>query len=1420
LAGVASSFHAAVGGLKPEFAAGAEKASVRTLLPDRSTSRLHLEDEGSDVSVDVLLNDTRDVAAEVADGVAVYANAHDSGATLLHRPTPDGVEDFLSFETRPTSPEVSYDLQLGLKSAGLRLVDGTVEIVDDSGAPRLRVSPPYVIGADGVRTDAALAIEGCAVDTNPAAPWGRSITPPGALNCTVRVTWDDEKVAYPAILDPSWSSTGSMGTARQEHVMILLSTGKMLVAGGRSSNTSTAALATAELFDPATRTWGSTGSMAGARRIHRAVQLGSTSNPTTSGKVLVVGGINGTTSLSSAELYSPTAGTWTGAAGLPSARHDGTAILLASGQVLVAGGLSGTTVLNTALRYNPASGTGTWTAVANMSTPRRSHTATLLVVPGNSTLNNKVLVVGGNSGTGSLTSVQLFDGTSAWTTLTALSTAREGQTATALATGNVLLTGGVNGSTTLATTLLFNAASGSGSFASAGPLTSPRSSHTATRLAVNVLSSGQVLVSGGSNGTSALATSELWDGASTWTSTTALPAAVQGHTAGLLANSSLLIAGGISGSTVQNAARIYDPSVGLACMNDGQCASGHCIDGVCCATTCAGACMACNVAGSVGTCSPKLAGTTCTNGETCQGGSQAGTCGGGTAVVCPGADQCHDAAVCVPATGCPAPIVKLDGTSCSDGHACTLNDVCQAGTCQGSSTNACTAPVMDFDTLGTWSFSVPNGAVVGLNSNHTQGASSLEVAPHGYATLVSTAQSSLGDVGPLVLLDILLPTQQTNPFWYGAVQMFVSAPSLGIYNAYLGQVELTGLPLNKWQTIAFQLTPTMAAQLSGTYSDLTFTIALNVPDSQTASYLLDNLRPVSDVIPTLFGIATNTAGVTKAVFQYTTSNVTSIDIPYGPSNSLSNESGFIANPPEMPPQVFVSQQHSPFAATLGTQLTWAVGSHSVTATTSSPQLPATTATDGSRLVTLPDGSKFNIDAAPPKNPTPADGPPVGDPFNGALTGTLAVSPTGASTYTVPIAMPPAVAGIAPNLSLVYNSQGGDGIAGQGWEIGGLSVIHRCPKTKAVDGANRPIMMDDLGSTNESETDGICLDGQHLFEEPAGSGHYRAERATFGTIERLSDGSFRVTTKTGEIHDYGSALSSRVTLDVTPPGGQQPVLETAIWGLDRATDVWGNFYDVLYNNGDQHAFTTEGFKVTAIHYTGHNGDTALPPNTITFSYDPTGRPDVRWIRFADTRIPKNRRLTSITTPRGLYTLTYDTDSSPLLPSILKRIDYAAQGKSLKALEFDWKKGGYSWQERPAFALPGGFPIETKLKGVAFIDLDGDGRGELILARDGSDTAAPAIGTWRNGGAGWEQPAKVTWALPTFLSGPDGNPTGVRFADVDGDGFADIIQDHADIQCTQSGCFSCSHQPGSSCPGPTTPVSPAVWLNRLAPARGNK
>ena len=400
-----------------------------------------------------------------------------------------------------------------------------------------------------------------------------------------------QNVSYPAILDPRWTSTtNTMVAHRQGHTATLLSTGKVLVAGGSDG---TNALSSAELFDPTTRSWAATNGFTGARQLHTAVQLGTNSNTTTSGKVLIAGGWSGGTTasgaaLNTAQLYNVTAGTWTAAANLNAVRAEHTATVLANGQVLVAGGVSdATTVIMTAATYDPTTGTGTWTATTNMASKARFHTATLMTATG--PFNNKVLVVGGNTGgTTSTAVVQVytFGASPAWTSggVAQLSTAREGHTATVLANGQVLITGGKSGNTPWNTTSLFNPASTPGTWTSAGNMNATHAGHTATLLSTSVLANGQVLVAGGAPTTTN--SGELWNGATTWTATTALSTIIQGHTATLLGSKAVLIAGGVTGTTTLNTAQLYDPSWALTCTSNSQCATGFCVSGVCCDTAC------------------------------------------------------------------------------------------------------------------------------------------------------------------------------------------------------------------------------------------------------------------------------------------------------------------------------------------------------------------------------------------------------------------------------------------------------------------------------------------------------------------------------------------------------------------------------------------------------------------------------------------------------------------------------------------------------------------------------------------------------------------------------------------------------------------------------------------------------------------
>jgi hypothetical protein len=112
-------------------------------------------------------------------------------------------------------------------------------------------------------------------------------------------------------------------------------------------------------------------------------------------------GSNGPGALSSAELYDPASETWASTGGLTIGRADHTATLLRGGNVLIAGGSdnSGAYASAGAERYDPPS--GTWMATGNLVTSRGNHTMTLLS-------NGTVLVAGGNNGGNSLATAELY----------------------------------------------------------------------------------------------------------------------------------------------------------------------------------------------------------------------------------------------------------------------------------------------------------------------------------------------------------------------------------------------------------------------------------------------------------------------------------------------------------------------------------------------------------------------------------------------------------------------------------------------------------------------------------------------------------------------------------------------------------------------------------------------------------------------------------------------------------------------------------------------------------------------------------------------------------------------------------------------------------------------------------------------------
>lgn len=343
------------------------------------------------------------------------------------------------------------------------------------------------------------------------------------------------------IVTGSWNYTRSLAQARNGHTATLLLDGRVLVAGGGDEHLG---LTTAEIWDPATGLWSATGSLHQGRSWPMATRL-------LDGTVLIVGGYSGADldpALASAEIYDPKSGTWRTTGSMIQPRVNFEATLLADGRVLVTGGDTPDYVARTgdfsphrqksAEIFNPA--TGVWTAAASMTEAREAHSATLL-------RSGKVLVAGGYAND-RIATAELYDPVAdTWTSTGSLPEPFLGQIAVLLPDGTVLVAGGDvprgGGAVGSAHAALYDPVAGTWTLTA---------SMVTARLggAATLLPDGRVLVTGGQvNGgpdSNTLRASEVYDPViHTWTATADMKADRRGHTVTLLADGRVLVTGGV-----------------------------------------------------------------------------------------------------------------------------------------------------------------------------------------------------------------------------------------------------------------------------------------------------------------------------------------------------------------------------------------------------------------------------------------------------------------------------------------------------------------------------------------------------------------------------------------------------------------------------------------------------------------------------------------------------------------------------------------------------------------------------------------------------------------------------------------------------------------------------------------------------------
>jgi RHS repeat-associated protein len=505
-----------------------------------------------------------------------------------------------------------------------------------------------------------------------------------------------------------------------------------------------------------------------------------------------------------------------------------------------------------------------------------------------------------------------------------------------------------------------------------------------------------------------------------------------------------------------------------------------------------------------------------------------------------------------------------------------------------------------------------------------------------------------------------------------------------------------------------------------------------VDENEKNPFLVPFVDCVVDSEPRISGLHLITA-----ILGYQSSAESNLSIPVGSNNQLSAD-GSLAD--QAPPLWFTPGTHrfsAWFSAT--STLTWNILGQSVTASSATPACEIVAGqvnTESGPMITV-DPVDYT-DSLVRQQIVPTSG--VGETDTaGRTAGSFAVTDDGAATYQIPISVPPALGGTEPHLSLSYNSGAGDVLAGQGWNVSGLSAISRCPLDYAREKASTAITFDDA-------VDVLCLDGQRLVLVNAQAGfsynqagaEYRLE--TDRTVKIIQVGAdslgptgFLVYTQDGLMSSYGydsksstagyhgsataimQGYRAKVTYATTfadvpkvhyADSGESQVRLS--WGISAVSDRFSNRTDYTYDSSQTAA---NGYGIVFRPKT-----ISWPNGTVTFEYKLRTYPRTQYLSGLAIRNDSLIDHISVASPNlksnstiRTYRLNYEQDGYRVLLDQLQECD--GSGICLQPTAFMWTPPDSSFDRIDTGIQPdsvNGLPVGK----ITTADLNGDGRDDIL------------------------------------------------------------------------------------------------------------
>jgi hypothetical protein len=336
--------------------------------------------------------------------------------------------------------------------------------------------------------------------------------------------------------------------------------------------------------------------------------------------------------------------------------------------------------------------------------------------------------------------------------------------------------------------------------------------------------------------------------------------------------------------------------------------------------------------------------------------------------------------------------------------------------------------------------------------------------------------------------------------------------------------------------------------------------------------------------------------------------------------------------------------------------------------------------------------------------------------------------TGSSTFTIPIPVPRGTGGFQPEISLRYSSSGGgDGPFGVGWQLT-LGEVRRSTRFGIP-------KYDDL----EGDSDTFELDGELLVKDATNPSNFRLATEVWVRLTRVTDSEGLVVewiaeSPNGGIVRYGGTPEAQIRLDGTtvPDEDTGPV---AVWLPSSLEDAHGNVVRISYDR----AIDRGTAYPKTITYTYRGGELVGDlERKIEFLLEP--RPDIlhTYPGGVETRLTQRVREIKSTVGAEVFrrlVLTYagateyTTGRSRLVESQL----FGTDGSSMPAQSYAYGDTAKTlpvgtstnWTQIPHVGPALNIPTAAEDAGIRFGDVNGDGYVDLVWSRWAYDSTTSEV-----------------------------------------------------------------------------------------------